>query len=98
MGRGRRREHGRRRCGVELSAENKLQLLIPHGFAHGYAVLSDTSEVFYKCDNYYNKESEIGVYFSDPELNIDWKLPEDMIVLSEKDKNNKLLKEVINYL
>src|ERR1700722_13312050 len=51
--------------GIELSAENKRQLLIPHGFAHGYAVLTETSEVFYKCDNYYNKAAEGGIYFND---------------------------------
>src|ERR1035437_1571674 len=59
--------------GIELSAGNKLQLLIPHGFAHGYAVLSDTSEVFYKCDNFYNKPTEGGIFYADPEIGVDWK-------------------------
>src|SRR5215210_2629738 len=56
---------------IELSAENKKQLLIPQGFAHGYSVLSQTAEVFYKCDQYYNKESEGGIAYNDTELNID---------------------------
>jgi dTDP-4-dehydrorhamnose 3,5-epimerase len=73
--------------GVELSAENKLQLLIPHGFAHGYAVLSETSEVFYKCDNYYNKEAEGGILFNDTELGIDWKIDLKDAIISEKDMN-----------
>lgn len=70
---------------IELSADNKLQLLIPRGFAHGYSVLSETAEVFYKCDAYYNKESEGGIAWNDPFLNIDWKVPDGQAVLSEKD-------------
>ena len=70
---------------VELSAENKKQLFIPRGFAHGFVVLSDTAEFFYKCDNYYNKESEGGIIFNDPTLNIDWKLSADQCKVSEKD-------------
>jgi len=69
----------------ELSAENKKQLFIPKGFAHGFVVLSETAEFFYKCDNYYNKESEGGIIFSDPALNIDWKLPHEQLIVSEKD-------------
>jgi dTDP-4-dehydrorhamnose 3,5-epimerase len=71
--------------GIELTAENKLQFLIPHGFAHGYAVLSDTAEVFYKCDNYYNKASEGGMYYADPELAIDWKIDLAEAIISDKD-------------
>lgn len=70
---------------IELSAENKLQLLIPKGFAHGYSVISPTAEVFYKCDTFWNKESEGGISLKDPALNIDWKIPEDKMIISEKD-------------
>ena len=77
--------------GIELSAENKLQFYIPHGFAHGYAVLSDTAEVFYKCDNYYNKGCEGGVYFTDPAIGIDWKMDISKAIISEKDQNQPLL-------
>lgn len=70
---------------IELSAENKLQLLIPRGFAHGYSVLSDTAEMFYKCDAYYNKDSEGGIAWNDPFLQIDWKIPMEKVVVSEKD-------------
>lgn len=84
--------------GVELSAENKKQLLIPAGFAHGYSVLSETSEVFYKCDNYYDKSTEGGVYFNDPALNIDWKMDINQAILSEKDKVQPMMKDaVINF-
>ena len=74
---------------IELSAENKKQILVPKGFAHGYSVLSEMAEVFYKCDNYYNKESEGGILINDPALNIDWKIPESKQILSEKDKHYK---------
>lgn len=70
---------------VELSEENKKQLFIPKGFAHGFVVLSETAEFFYKCDNYYNKASEGGIIFNDPSLNIDWKLPKEKLIISEKD-------------
>ncbi|GGP06528.1 dTDP-4-dehydrorhamnose 3,5-epimerase [Cloacibacterium rupense] len=72
--------------GVELSDENKLQLFIPRGFAHGFSVLSPTAIFTYKCDNYYNKESESGVIWNDKDLDIDWKLPLSDIILSEKDQ------------
>lgn len=71
---------------IELSAENKKQLLVPKGFAHGYSVLSETAEVLYKCDSFYKKEAEGGVLFSDPALAIDWKVPEDAMLISDKDK------------
>lgn len=71
---------------VLLTAENKRQLFVPRGFAHGFIVLSDTASFFYKCDNFYNKESEGGILFNDPELKIDWKLPEEDLIISEKDK------------
>ncbi|WP_028298816.1 dTDP-4-dehydrorhamnose 3,5-epimerase [Olivibacter sitiensis] len=70
---------------VRLSAENKRQLFIPRGFLHGFSVLSDTAEFFYKCDNFYNKASERGIVYNDPELGIDWGIPTDEQVVSEKD-------------
>jgi dTDP-4-dehydrorhamnose 3,5-epimerase len=70
---------------IELSSENKKQLFIPRGFAHGFVVLSDTAIFSYKCDNYYNKASEKGIIYNDPTLNIDWKLPADQLKLSKKD-------------
>jgi dTDP-4-dehydrorhamnose 3,5-epimerase len=82
--------------GLELSAENKLQFLIPHGFAHGYAVLTETSEVFYKCDNFYDKSAEGGVYFNDPSLNIDWRIDVSKAIISEKDQKQPLLKDAVN--
>lgn len=68
---------------IELSAENKKQLFVPRGFAHGFQVLTDTAEFFYKCDNYYHKAAEGGIHYADPELGILW--PGDAIV-SDKDK------------
>lgn len=68
-----------------LSAENKKQLLIPKGFAHGYAVLSQTAEVMYKCDAFYNKACEGGIAYNDPGLDIDWGIPLDNAIVSEKD-------------
>lgn len=70
---------------IELSAQNKKQLLVPKGFAHGYSVLSETAEVFYKCDDFYYKELEGGLAFNDPVLQIDWKVPADKMILSAKD-------------
>jgi dTDP-4-dehydrorhamnose 3,5-epimerase len=77
--------------GVELSDENKRQFLIPRGFAHGYSVLSDSAEVFYKCDNFYSKENEGGVLYNDPALNIDWKINLSDAIVSDKDKVQPLL-------
>ena len=71
--------------GVELTPENKLQLYVPRGFGHGFSVLSETAIFSYKCDNFYQKDAEGSVIYNDPELNIDWKLPADAIILSEKD-------------
>jgi dTDP-4-dehydrorhamnose 3,5-epimerase len=70
-----------------ISGENNKQLFIPKGFLHGFSVLEDNTIFAYKCDNYYSKESEEGVLFNDPELNIDWKIPLVDIILSEKDAN-----------
>lgn len=75
---------------VRLSAENKRQLFIPRGFAHGFVVLSPTAIFCYKCDNFYNKESEGGLRFDDPTLGIDWEIEAADIILSEKDKVNPL--------
>ena len=72
---------------IELSGENKTQIFIPRGFAHGFVVLSKTAILSYKCDNFYNKESEGGIIYSDPTLKIDWKLPIDQLIISEKDIN-----------
>jgi len=76
---------------IELSAENKKQLLIPSGFAHGFSVLSERAEVLYKCDDFYDKESETGIRYNDPQLRIDWKIPDDKIIVSEKDQQLPLL-------
>jgi dTDP-4-dehydrorhamnose 3,5-epimerase len=76
---------------VELSAENKRQLFIPAGFAHGFSVLSEIAEVMYKCDNYYNKDSEGGIIYNDPTLNIDWKIRAGEELISDKDLKNPVL-------
>ena len=70
---------------VRLSSKNKRQLFVPRGFAHGYVVLSETAEFFYKCDNFYHKAAEGGIIYNDPQLNIDWEIDLDAAVLSEKD-------------
>lgn len=77
---------------VELSAENNQQLFIPRGFAHGFVVLSEVAVFRYKCDNYYSKAHENGLYFN--QLNIDWKLPMSDIIVNHRDRNYPLLKEV----
>jgi len=69
----------------KLSAKNKRQLFIPAGFAHGFSVLSEKAEVLYKCDNFYNRESEAGIIYNDAELNIDWLVPHEKAIVSEKD-------------
>ncbi len=81
---------------IELSAENKKQLLVPQGFAHGYAVLSETAEVFYKVDQFYNKESEGGLRYNDPVLEIDWRVPADKQIVAERDINHPTLSNCIN--
>ncbi|MFT3945659.1 MAG: dTDP-4-dehydrorhamnose 3,5-epimerase [Agriterribacter sp.] len=78
--------------GVEISSENKLQLLIPKGFAHGFSVLSEKAKVLYKCDNLYDRNAEAGIMYNDDDLNIDWKIPADKRVLSDKDLNHPSLK------
>ena len=81
---------------IELSDENKLQLMIPRGFLHGFSVLSETAIFCYKCDNFYNKASECGVLWNDKDLNIDWKIDKNKAIISEKDKNNIMFKDFIN--
>ena len=76
---------------VELSANNKKQLLVPRGFAHGFVVLSQTATFSYKVDNYYNFESDRGIAFDDKTLNIDWRLSADELIISKKDANHPLL-------
>ncbi|MGE5943416.1 MAG: dTDP-4-dehydrorhamnose 3,5-epimerase [Flavobacteriales bacterium] len=76
--------YGKHVC-LELTEDNKKQLFIPRGFAHGFAVLSDTAIFSYKCDNLYNKESEGGIIYNDASLKIDWKLNEKEFIISEKD-------------
>jgi dTDP-4-dehydrorhamnose 3,5-epimerase len=70
---------------VILSGENQKQFYIPRGFAHGFLVLSETATFFYKCDNFYNKESEGGIIYNDKSLNIDWQFSNDELLISEKD-------------
>lgn len=79
--------------GIELSAENKKQLFIPQGFAHGFSVLSPIAVVFYKCDNLYNPASEGGIAYNDPDLSIDWKVDPSKAVLSAKDKGWPVLND-----
>jgi len=71
---------------IELSAKNRKQLLVPKGFAHGFVVLSEEAEVFYKCDEYYHPASDGGILYNDPELCIDWKFDSEEVTLSGKDK------------
>ena len=70
---------------IELSAENKKQIFIPRGFAHGFSVLSETAEISYKCDQFYNKQSEAGIRYNDDGLNIDWQVPVNKALISAKD-------------
>jgi len=77
---------------IELSGDNHKQLLVPRGFLHGFSVLSETAIVNYQVDNTYQPEMEVGLRYDDPELNIDWQLPEEDMILSEKDEKLGLLK------
>lgn len=72
---------------IELSASNKKQLLVPKGFAHGYSVISEKAEVFYKCDGFYKKENEGGIAWNDPALQINWQIPAGAEIISDKDSN-----------
>ena len=79
---------------VELSAENKRQLFIPRGFLHGFSVLSETAIFAYKCDNLYCKASEFGIAYNDEDIGVDWKVPQDKIITSEKDRLAHKLKDL----
>ena len=83
-----------RHVAVELSEENHRQLFIPRGFAHGFCVLSDEAVFQYKCDNYYAPHSEGAIAWDDPDLAIDWRIPAEMAVLSEKDRNHPMFKDI----
>jgi dTDP-4-dehydrorhamnose 3,5-epimerase len=78
---------------VELTAENKRQLLVPRGFAHGFVVLEDDTIFAYKVDNYYSPENDRGIAFDDEDLDIDWKIPKEELLLSEKDTKQPKLSE-----
>lgn len=80
---------------VELSEENHRQVFIPKGFAHGFAVLSGVAIFQYKCDEFYHPESEGGILLNDPSLGIDWRIPVEDAVLSEKDRKHPLLKDIV---
>ncbi|NLI24458.1 MAG: dTDP-4-dehydrorhamnose 3,5-epimerase [Bacteroidales bacterium] len=82
--------------GIKLSASNFRQLYIPKGFAHGFSVLSPSAIVLYKCDALYNPSSERGIFSNDPELEINWQIPVEQVILSDKDKNLPLFREAEN--
>ena len=79
---------------VELTAENHRQFFIPRGFAHGFSVLSEDAIFQDNCDNYYHPESEGAIIWNDPDLGIDWRIPAEKVILSEKDKHHKRLHEI----
>ena len=81
---------------VELTGENHRQLFIPHGFAHGFSVLSEEVLFQYKCDNYYAPQSEGGILWNDPCLGIDWRIPAEKAILSEKDFKHPLFKDFVS--
>ncbi len=81
---------------IKLSGNNKKQMFIPRGFAHGFAVLTDTATFAYKVDNYYSKECDRGLAFDDIDLNIDWLLPKQQLILSDKDIKHPSLSELID--
>lgn len=85
-----------RHVAVHLSAENKKQLFIPRGFAHGFLVLSERATFFYKCDNFYNKESEGGIIYNDTALGINWEMNDEDLIISEKDRVLPTLKNAKN--
>ena len=78
---------------VELTGENHRQFFIPRGFAHGFSVLSEEVIFQYKCDNFYSPQSEGAIAWNDPDLNIDWRIPAEKVVLSEKDSKHPRLKD-----
>lgn len=80
-----------------LTGDNHKQMFVPQGFAHGFVVLSETAIFQYKCDNFYAPESEGAIAWNDPDINIDWKIPIEDMILSDKDKNHPYLKDIPNY-
>lgn len=87
-----------RHYAITLSAENHIQLFIPRGFAHGFSVLSPEAVFIYKCDNFYDRDSEVGVAYNDPVFAIDWQIPETEQILSVKDQNNPAFAEAVQNL
>lgn len=85
-----------RHLSIELSAENKKQVFLPRGFAHGFLTLSDFAQVIYKCDNYYNIDAEGGIRYDDPFIGIGWELEANDLLLSEKDKGLLYIKSKLN--
>lgn len=83
-----------RHFAIELTGENHLQVYIPKGFAHGFAALSEEVVFQYKCDEYYAPDSEAAIIWNDPDLNIDWRLPAEDVIVSDKDKNHPKLKDL----
>ena len=83
---------------VELTGDSRTQFFVPRGFAHGFVVLSERANFFYKCDNYYNKAAEGGIMFNDTALGIDWQLPTEELILSDKDRALPTLKEIMETL
>ena len=81
---------------VVLTGDNHVQFFVPRGFGHGFVVLSEVAVFFYKCDNFYNKASEGGIIYNDPDLNIDWKINTSEVLLSDKDKTLPTFKEIKN--
>jgi dTDP-4-dehydrorhamnose 3,5-epimerase len=79
---------------VELTEENHRQFFVPRGFAHGFAVLSDEAVFQYKCDNFYAPQSEGAILWNDSDINVDWRISADKVILSEKDKNHTTLKNL----
>jgi len=79
---------------IELSEKNKKQLYVPKGLVHGFAVLSEKAKFIYKCDEFYDKNAEFGIKYNDPDLNIDWKIPEEERIISEKDQILPFLKDL----
>jgi len=86
-----------RHYGIVLSAENKNQLFVPRGFAHGFVVLSEVADVMYKCDDFYSKQHEGGILYNDPALAIDWKIDPGDIILSDKDQALPTLADAVNH-
>ena len=84
-----------RHFSIELSGENRLQMFVPKGFAHGFSVLSETAVFQYKCDSYYAPQAEGALMWNDPDLAIDWNIPVEDVLVSEKDSRNKTFKEYL---